>query len=332
MRNLILIFPLVTLLGAPLVAQIGTKGAPDASGNMQTKEDDEPVAKATAATAEDKASQPPATLPSSPGANLPAQAPGPAVGEIIQNAIRRDEELRDLRSEYLYQLKVVTERLDDDNKVVPDKTKTVSAKIKPGKDITYTADFNDDSGSPSGGASDKTKVAGVGAGRNLRKGSDDDDDDDKDKQVEDAKKVNAMLDMAKIAPRYNYQRLNDETIRDRRCFVIKFTPKKDQPFSSREEKVINKVGGTLWVDQKDFSIIQTKGKLTEEVDVAWFLATMKGLDFDYQTEELPEIGIPVPSSFFMNFDLNVMGYRIAQRQKSSMSEYQRSASPPANQP
>ena len=68
MRNLILIFPLVTLLGAPLVAQIGTKGAPDASGNMQTKEDDEPVAKATAATAEDKASQPPATLPSSPGA------------------------------------------------------------------------------------------------------------------------------------------------------------------------------------------------------------------------------------------------------------------------
>jgi len=219
----------------------------------------------------------------------------------------------------------VTERLDDDNKVIPDKTKTISAKIKPGKDITYSADFNDDSDSKSENSSGKSKVAGVGAGRGLSKGGgDDDDDDDKDKQVEDAKKVNAMLDMAKIAPRYNYQRLNDDTIRDRRCFVIKFTPKKDQPFSTREEKVINKVGGTIWIDQNDFSIIQTKGKLTEEVDVAWFLATMKNLDFNYQTSELGLADIPVPADFSMNFDLNIMGYRMAQRQKSSMTDYVKS--------
>ena len=325
------------LLGSVFLAtaQIGSKGGTDASGSMETKADDdgyvdrpnsspqdepvakaEPVARAVAVT--------PADAPQV------AQAPGPAVNDIIKNAIRRDEELRDLRQDFVYQLKVVTERLDDDNKVIPDKTKTVSAKIKPGKDITYSADFNDDSDSKSDSASGKSKVAGVGAGRNLRKGSDDDDDDDKDKQVEDAKKVNAMLDMAKIAPRYNYQRLNDETIRNRRCFVIKFTPKKDQPFASREEKVINKVGGTIWIDQNDFSIIQTKGKLTEEVDVAWFLATMKSLDFNYQTAELDLANIPVPSDFSMNFDLNIMGYRLAQRQKSSMTDYTKadSATPP----
>jgi hypothetical protein len=139
-----------------------------------------------------------------------------------------------------------------------------------------------------------------------------------------------MLDMAKIAPRYNYQRLNDDTIRDRRCFVIKFTPKKDQPFSTREEKVINKVGGTIWIDQNDFSIIQTKGKLTEEVDVAWFLATMKNLDFNYQTSELGLANIPVPSDFSMNFDLNIMGYRMAQRQKSSMTDYVKADTAPAS--
>jgi hypothetical protein len=136
-----------------------------------------------------------------------------------------------------------------------------------------------------------------------------------------------MLDMAKIAPRYNYQRLNDDTIRDRRCFVIKFSPKKDQPFSTREEKVINKVGGTIWIDQNDFSIIQTKGKLTEEVDVAWFLATMKNLDFNYQTSELGLADIPVPADFSMNFDLNIMGYRMAQRQKSSMTDYVKADAP-----
>jgi len=332
MRKLILLCVAIAGSGWWSHSQISSKGGTDASGSLQTTSDDqghldrpgsssadepvakaEPVARATAVAPGDASSS-----------SQPAQAPGPTVSEIIKNAIRRDEELRELREEYLYQLKVVTDRLDDDNKVIPDKTKTVSAKIKPGKDITFSADFNEDSDS-----SGDSKVAGVGTGRNLRsKNNNDDDDDEKDKQVEDAKKVNAMLDMAKIAPRYNYQRLNDETIRERRCFVIKFTPKKDQPFSTREEKVINKVGGTIWIDQNDYSIIQTKGKLTEEVDVAWFLATMKGLDFNYQTSELSEINIPVPSDFSMNFDLNIMGYRMCQRQRSTMADYQR-ASPSA---
>jgi hypothetical protein len=140
--------------------------------------------------------------------------------------------------------------------------------------------------------------------------------------VEDARKVNAMLDMGKIAPRFNYTKTGNEMIRDRACYVIKFTPKKDQPFASREEKVINKVGGTIWIDQKDFSIIRTKGSLTEEVEVAWFLASMKGLDFDYQTSELAAIQIPVPSDFAMDFVLNIMGYRMEQKQTSTMNDYQ----------
>jgi hypothetical protein len=233
--------------------------------------------------------------------------------------------LRELREGFTYHLKLVTERLDDDNKVIPDKTKTVTAKIKPGKDITFSADFNDDSKDNGDTSSSQTSYAGATGGRGLKsspKKSSDDDDDDSNKDVEDAKKVNAMLDMGKIAPRFKYSRMGDETIRNRNCYVIKFLPKKDQPFASREEKVINKVGGTIWIDQNDFSIVQTKGKLTEEVDVAWFLATMKGLNFNYQTSELSNLNIPVPSNFFMNFDLNIMGYRMAQRQTSVMDDYQ----------
>lgn len=339
MRKLILFWVAVAGSGGWTLAQMSSKH-PDQSTDLQTTADDDghvdrPLAPATeeAAPKAEPVARATAVASTDQSTSQPGQAPGPAVGEIIKNAIRRDEELRDLRQDFIYQLKVITERLDDENKVIPDKTKTVSAKIKPGKDITFSADFNDDSDSKSGDSSDKTKVAGVGAGRGLRgSGGGDDDDSDKDQQVEDAKKVNAMLDMAKIAPRYNYQRLNDETIRDRPCFVIKFTPKKDQPFSTREEKVINKVGGTIWIDQKDFSIIQTKGKLTEEVDVAWFLATMKGLDFNYQTSELGLANIPVPAGFSMNFDLNIMGYRMAQRQRSSMTDYVKSDDTPTPTP
>jgi hypothetical protein len=60
---------------------------------------------------------------------------------------------------------------------------------------------------------------------------------------------------------------------------------------------------------------------------------MKGMDFNYETSELSSINIPVPSGFFMSFDLNIMGYRMAQKQVSQMTDYQpaspSSVTPPA---
>jgi len=320
-RKLILFLPLSLLSQLDLSAQVNSRD-PQNSPTFQTTCDNEinnePVAKAVPVQPGDNTAS---TVPAQPVATTPG-ADNITVDQIIQNAIRRDEELRELREGFTYQLKLVTERLNDDDKVVPEKTKTVTAKIKPGKDITFSADFNDDSKDNDNNS--QTSYAGATAGRGLRSNSkkSSGDDDEPNKDVEDAKKVNAMLDMGKIAPRFRYSRQGDETIRNRNCYVIKFSPKKDQPFSSREEKVINKVGGTLWIDQNDFSIVQTRGKLTEEVDVAWFLATMKGLDFSYQTSELPNLNIPVPSNFLMNFDLNIMGYRMAQRQTSVMTDYQ----------
>ena len=332
LRKLILRLLPSLLLAAPLIAQVNSRDpglSPDFQTTLDEEVNNERVAKAV-----------PVSEPTPPAAPTPA-APVAAnaentklsVDQIIQNAIRRDEELRELREEFTYQLKLVTQRLDDDNKVMPDKTKTVTAKIKPGKDITFSADFNDDS-KDNDESSSKTTYAGATGGRGLQsKQKKSDDDDDSNKDVEDAKKVNAMLDMSKIAPRFKYVRMPDDTLRGRPCFVIKFSPKNDQPFNSREEKVINKVGGLIWIDQNDFSIIQTKGKLTEEVDVAWFLASMKGMDFSYETSELSSINIPVPSNFFMSFDLNIMGYRMAQKQVSQMTDYQpistTSATPPA---
>ncbi|NDC79729.1 MAG: hypothetical protein EB090_00415 [Verrucomicrobia bacterium] len=332
-RKLILCLVLSYVGAWILQAQVNSRD-PQKSPTFQTTCDNEinnePVAKAVPIQTTDT---PAASLPAQPVASNAQSNPDITVDQIVKNAIRRDEELRELREGFTYQLRLVTERLDDENKVVPEKTKTVTAKIKPGKDITFSADFNDDSKDSGNPDSSQTSYAGATGGRGLRsahKKASDDDDDSSNKDVEDAKKVNAMLDMGKIAPRFKYSRMEDETVRDRKCYVIKFSPKKDQPFSSREEKVINKVGGTIWIDQNDFSIVQTKGKLTEEVDVAWFLATMKGLDFSYQTSELQSMNIPVPSAFFMNFDLNIMGYRMAQRQTSQMTDYQpvNSVTPP----
>ena len=328
-RKLILFVLPSCLFILPLSAQVNSRN-PANSPDFQTTADDE---EQNSSSKKQTPSTPSAPVPAPVATAVATPAPAPTedltADQIIQNAIRRDEELRDLREGFSYQLKLITQQLDEDEKVIPDKTKTVTAKIKPSKDITFSADFNDDSKPASGDAKpsgNKTTYAGAASGRGLRStgksSGSDDDSGSSNKDVEDARKVNAMLDMGKIAPRFNYTKTGNEMIRDRACYVIKFTPKKDQPFASREEKVINKVGGTIWIDQKDFSIIRTKGSLTEEVEVAWFLASMKGLDFDYQTSELAAIQIPVPSDFAMDFVLNIMGYRMEQKQTSTMNDYQ----------
>ena len=236
-RKLILFLILTLSCNLPLLAQVNSRD-PQNSPTFQTTCDNEinnePVAKAVAVTPADTTAQT-SSVPATPP--LSTDSTSITVDQIIKNAIRRDEELRELREGFTYHLKLVTERLDDDNKVIPDKTKTVTAKIKPGKDITFSADFNDDSKDNGDSSSSQTSYAGATGGRGLKsspKKSSDDDDDDSNKDVEDAKKVNAMLDMGKIAPRFKYSRMTDETLRNRNCYVIKFLPKKDQPFASRE--------------------------------------------------------------------------------------------------
>jgi hypothetical protein len=134
-----------SLLASPLLGQVNSRDpgrSPDFQTTLDEEVNNERVAKAVPANE-------PTPTPSTPAIAAPVttnvENSKLSVDQIIQNAIRRDDELRELREEFTYQLKLVTQRLDDDNKVIPDKTKTVTAKIKPGKDITFSADFNDDS-------------------------------------------------------------------------------------------------------------------------------------------------------------------------------------------
>ena len=158
-RKLILCSMPMLAWNLPVSAQVNSRD-PQMSPTFQTTCDNEinnePVAKAVPVTPADTTSQ------TSPTPATPAPAPDSSnitVDQIIKNAIRRDEELRELREGFTYHLKLVTERLDDDNKVIPDKTKTVTAKIKPGKDITFSADFNDDSKDNDQNSSNQTSYA-----------------------------------------------------------------------------------------------------------------------------------------------------------------------------
>jgi len=91
----------------------------------------------------------------------------------------------------------------------------------------------------------------------------------------------------KIMPRFNLKMLPDEEVDGRLCYKIHFSPKGDQPYEGREEKVANELEGVLWIDKSDFSLVKNTGRLTKPVDVAWFFVTVREIDFTFSSTLLP---------------------------------------------
>ena len=91
----------------------------------------------------------------------------------------------------------------------------------------------------------------------------------------------------KIMPRFNLEILPDEEVEGRLCHKIHFSPKGEQSYEGREEKVANELEGILWIDKNDFSLIKNTGRLTKPVDVAWFFVTVREIDFTFLSTLLP---------------------------------------------
>lgn len=138
------------------------------------------------------------------------------------------------------------------------------------------------------------------------------------------------MDLKKLAPRFNLSRENDQTVEGKDCHVIRFSPKSDQPYDSREEKVVNALTGKFYIAKDDFSIVRSKGKLTEPVSVAWVFATMREVHFKYDAAPLPD-GNFAPARFELLYDLQAaLAYR-RRLQISTMQNYRLTSPSPVAQ-
>ena len=55
------------------------------------------------------------------------------------------------------------------------------------------------------------------------------------------------------------------------------------------DRVLNRLAGTLWVDEADWEITRLKVHLTDELALGWFgmVGSIKQLDFELEEERLP---------------------------------------------
>ena len=215
-----------------------------------------------------------------------ATDPGPAfsAAEIIRRAIQRDEELRRDRQRYECDVSVRTEKLDAKGGVVS--TKAVSATMRPTRQISY------------GGEVRAEKL---------------------DREYREAQRFMAVLDLQKLAPRFQLAREADADAAGRGCYVVSYRPRPGQAYDTREEKVINALSGRFWISKDDFSIVQSEGTLAQPVTVA-LVASVYRLEFQYRSKPLPT-GETAPASFQVVLAVRAPLYDLRQRQTSTISNY-----------
>lgn len=217
---------------------------------------------------------------------MKAQPPELPAPEVLRRASQRDEQLRRERQRYLCDVRLTVDALDQAGAVTA--TRTKSYVLQPSKDISAGGELLD-----STGKSDKDAV--------------------------EAKKFMAVMELDKMAPRYEMSREGFATENGRECIVIRYRPRSGAPFSTREEKVMNQLTGRLWIAQDDYSILRSEGRLAQPVTVA-LVASVYRLDFAYRSLALPN-GDPAPESFELTVSVKAPLYHSSTRQKSVMSRY-----------
>jgi hypothetical protein len=128
------------------------------------------------------------------------------------------------------------------------------------------------------------------------------------------------FNILQIISHYNYKLLGKENVKGLPCYKIRFTPKKDQPYHNREEKVSNELAGFLWISKSDYSLVRNTGVLTKPVSVAWFFATITDMEFLFETKTLPN-GEPGPSRIQYRFRVEALFMTIHERHIRVMKNY-----------
>lgn len=220
----------------------------------------------------------------------------PSLNEIVGRVLDRDEALQKALSAYEYDQKVSVQKLDGSGKAV--KTRTVQMVVRPGKKNSFTivADKKGDGAFIPGEVSYRDR-----------------------KIAEDSEKSKETFALRDLAQRYQLKLAGTAKLDTHETWVIHFTPKPNQSFKNRTEKVLNSLEGDMWVNQADYSILRTEAKLKERVELAWFFVTLDKMTFSYRAQPIP-IGFG-PALLKMDLNVSVPFFDIRQRQIISMENF-----------
>lgn len=220
----------------------------------------------------------------------------PDLETIIARVLEKDAEVNRKKAEYQFDLTLTNAKLNPDNSVAREEVVQATIRTGPGGAFQEIVGRANEVGE---------EVPAVDR-----------------KEIGRSQAAMRSMDLKKLAPRFNIRLEGEGRERGVDCWILGFTPKEGQPYRSREEKVINRLAGRFWVSKADYSIIRSAGVLTEPVPVAWVLATVRELEFEYRTRPLAGVG-RVPEEFALLFHVQTPLNAVRRRQLSAMSNYRK---------
>lgn len=131
-----------------------------------------------------------------------------------------------------------------------------------------------------------------------------------------------VCDFSTMLPNYTWTFAGEGSFMGEPCRLVRYEPKPDLSHASREEKIMNHTGGTLWISKRQEQVVRNKAALLRPVTVAWFFATAESIAFDYVAQRLPN-GDWGPASLEYEFRVRIPFGVLRQRERREMSHYTR---------
>jgi hypothetical protein len=125
-----------------------------------------------------------------------------------------------------------------------------------------------------------------------------------------------------LVSKYRFQMMAREAVNGRAAFVLGFEPRSDDlPVRRRVDRFLNKLVGTLWVDEHDYDISKVVFHLKENVAVGWgILASFRKFDVSF-LQTRASSGVWFPSRIDAYIDGRVLFKSFHVRQREQMSDF-----------
>jgi hypothetical protein len=237
--------------------------------------------------------------PPAAASTAPASAPVLPSADFIERVVESDEARRQHRVGMICDETIKTERLDDHDKVV--QTRTLFYVRGESKDLSYSADVDS--------TAESTPSPDGKPGKNQ--------------DAAKSQHLMAVMNLRKLAPRFTFAYAGTAQLHGHDCVIFSYHPKRNQPYATREEKVINNLQGRYWIDRNTGEIIQIEGSLASPVTVA-LIASVTRMDFNFHSQNLPN-GEVAPLDFSVNLAVKAPFYDFRQRQLTTMENWRNKA-------
>lgn len=129
-----------------------------------------------------------------------------------------------------------------------------------------------------------------------------------------------------LVGRYRFEMVRRESIDGRTTFLLRFEPRSDDlPARRKVDRVLNKLEGSLWIDESDHDIAKVEFRLRENVTTGWgLLAVFRRLDVSFEQARGTD-GVWLPCWIDAYVDGRVLIKSFHVRQHEQMSDIRKTS-------